>query len=268
MSPLSRARRPLRLTPEIVPVADVDTSAVDIEAGAPEADVSAEKVDVVDLDVAAAIEAGAPTAEAAAEIAAAVDRETAADIAAGAPTVGVSTEIEGVGYAETSAAIGAGPPAAKAFPQIVAAPTNVARVRFGAGAWVPRPEPPRAVMPLIVTVRDWDTTTLVTNLAKHVAANLDWAELYETVVPLDAVPIESATATALAGRVGALVLSIDFNQPAPLYPEFGESDVPEQADVRVLAEQMVSDRSADRGMLLYRRREFMILVAGINGMVG
>ena len=42
----------------------------------------------------------------------------------------------------------------------------------------------------------------------------------------------------------------------------------EQADVRVLAEQMVSDRSADRGMLLERRREFMVLVAGINGLVG
>ena len=254
--------------PEIIPVADVDTSAVDIEAGAPTVDAAAETADVADVDVAAAIEAGAPTVEADAEVAAAVIRDTAAAIAAGAPTADVNTEIEGVGFAETSAAIGAGPPAAKAFPQIVAAPTNVARVRFGAGAWVPRPEPPRAVMPLIVTVRDWDTTALVTNLAKHVAANLDWAELYETVVPLDAIPIESATATALAGRVGALVISIDFNQPAPLYPEFGESDVPEQADVRVLAEQMVSDRSADRGMLLGRRREFMLLVAGINGNIG
>ena len=55
--------------------------------------------------------------------------------------------------------------------------TNIARVQFGSSAWMPVFEvgPLRAVMPVIVTVRGFDTSELVLDLAEHIAAALSWA---------------------------------------------------------------------------------------------
>lgn len=144
--------------------------------------------------------------------------------------------------------------------------TNIGRIQFGSGVFVPRPEPPRAVLTLIVTVRGWDALDLVPDLANHLAARLAWAEVDRNVVPIDAAPIESIPADALAARVGAVTVALDFNQPAPIYT--AESDLPDEVEVRVLLSQMVSSRSADRAMLVSRRRSMMELLGPLNGCIG
>ena len=60
--------------------------------------------------------------------------------------------------------------------------TTIKSVQFGASMWVPRPEPPRAVMPIIVTVAGFDTSDLVMDLATWLSAQLSWAELYRDIV--------------------------------------------------------------------------------------
>lgn len=123
------------------------------------------------------------------------------------------------------------------------------------------------MLPVVVTVRGWDTTTVVGDLAAHLVKTLAWAN-DGNVLAFDAAPIEGGDRDALAARVGALVLTIDFNQPAPLYPEFGEGDAPDQADVRIVLEQFVSSRSEDRPMLLARRRDVLLTLAPLNGNIG
>ena len=49
----------------------------------------------------------------------------------------------------------------------------------------------RAVMPIIVTVRGFDTTDLVLDLAEYIKDSLGWAKLGENVIAYDSVPIEA-----------------------------------------------------------------------------
>ena len=63
--------------------------------------------------------------------------------------------------------------------------TTIKSLRFGSSAWVPRPEPPRAVMVVIVTVSGFDTGTLIPDLAQFLDDSLSWAKLYTNIVPLD-----------------------------------------------------------------------------------
>lgn len=146
--------------------------------------------------------------------------------------------------------------------------TNVARVQFGAAAWYPRPEPPRAVMPLVVTCRGFDTNTLASDLAAHLAFALAWAQLGKTLLAYDSVPVEWPAVDGLAQRVGAVVMSIDFNQPAPEYPEGSYSPEPDEATVRVLVQQLVSARGADAAMLVDRRRDLVRELAPLAGPLG
>ena len=60
------------------------------------------------------------------------------------------------------------------------------------------------------------------------------------VVPLDSVPIEAVDVDALAERVGAVLVALDVNQPAPIYGEYSYLAEPDEAVVRILIEQMVS----------------------------
>ena len=144
--------------------------------------------------------------------------------------------------------------------------TNIGRVQFGSSAWMPVFEvgPLRAVMPIIVTVRGFDTSELVLDLAEYIAASLSWAVVGETVIAFDSVPIETGSATSLGERIGALVITIAPSQPAPLYTS--ETDVPDQAVVRILLEQLISPKEADRDdPLIERRRELVALLGSLNG---
>ena len=97
--------------------------------------------------------------------------------------------------------------------------TTITRVTFGAAMWMPRPDPPRATMPIVVTIGGFDSSDLILDLATWLSDQLAWGELYGTsVIPLDSVPLEAIDVSALAKQVGALLVAVDFNQAAPDIP--------------------------------------------------
>ena len=145
--------------------------------------------------------------------------------------------------------------------------TTVKRIQFGSSAWVPRPEPPRASMVIIVTVAGFDTSTLIPDLAQYISDSLSWATLYADIVPLDSVPIEAVDVGALASRVGAVLVALDVNQPAPDYGEDSYLAEPDAAVVRVLIEELVSANDSDRDMLLSRRRDLVRVLAPVSGVI-
>ncbi len=146
--------------------------------------------------------------------------------------------------------------------------TTVKRVQFGSSAWLPRPDPPRATMVILVTVAGFDTGTLIPDLAQYLHDWLPWATLYENIVPLDSVPIEAVDVDSLADRIGSVLVALDVNQPAPVYGEFSYLAEPDEAVVRVLIEQMVSANDSDRAMLLERRQDLIRALAPISGKIG
>ena len=147
--------------------------------------------------------------------------------------------------------------------------TTIKSLRFGASAWVPRggdSGPSRATMVVIVTVAGFDTGTLIPDLAQFIDDSLPWAKLYTNVVPLDSVPIEAVDIDALAERVGAVLVALDVNQPAPIYGEDTATMAePDEAVVRILIEQMVSANDSDREMLLERRLDLIRVLAPMSG---
>ena len=148
--------------------------------------------------------------------------------------------------------------------------TTIKSLRFGASAWVPRggdSGPSRATMVVIVTVAGFDTGTLIPDLAQFLDDSLSWAKLYTNIVPLDSVPIEAVDVDVLAERVGAVLVALDVNQPAPIYGEYSYLAEPDEAVVRVLIEQMVSANDSDRDMLLERRRDLIRVLAPMSGVI-
>ena len=82
-------------------------------------------------------------------------------------------------------------------------------------------------------------------------------------------PIEAVDVDALAERVGAVLVALDVNQPAPsLRPDDSYLAEPDEAVVRVLIEQMVSANDADRAMLLERRQDLIRVLAPVSGTIG
>lgn len=122
-------------------------------------------------------------------------------------------------------------------------------------------------MILIVTCAGFDTVTLIPDLAQYLADHISWATLYTNVVPLDSVPIEAVDVDALAARVGAVLVALDVNQPAPIYGDDSYLAEPDEAVVRVLIEQMVSANDADRAMLLERRQDLVRVLAPVSGII-
>ena len=96
---------------------------------------------------------------------------------------------------------------------------------------------------------------------------MTWAELYTNIVPLDSVPIEAVDVNVLAERVGAVLVALDVNQPAPVYGEDSYLSEPDEAVVRVLIEQMVSANDSDRDLLLERRQDLVRVLAPVSGII-
>ena len=145
--------------------------------------------------------------------------------------------------------------------------TTIKRLQFGSSAWVPFPDPARASMVTALTVAGFDTSTLIPDLAQYLTNNLPWATLYENVIPLDSVPIEAVNIDALASRVGAVLVALDVNQPAPVYGDDSYLAEPDEAVVRVLIEQIVSANDSDRDMLLSRRQDLVHVLAPLSGVI-
>ena len=145
--------------------------------------------------------------------------------------------------------------------------TTITRVMFGASMWVPRPDPPRALMPIVVTVGGFDTSDLIVDLSTWLSAQLGWAELYKTIIPLDSIPIEAVDIDTVAERIGALLVAVGPNQRAPTYPEDSYDALPDSADCLISLEQFVSGRSEDRKLLVDRRRDLVRVLGPLSGVI-
>ena len=109
--------------------------------------------------------------------------------------------------------------------------TRVQRVLFLAGAWMPRTNPRRAIMPISVTV-EGDTSALVPDICHELARELTWAVYGETVIPADAAPRGVITASSGEHVYGGMLISLDPNQPAPDYSSTNSK--PDVSEVRLI----------------------------------
>ena len=145
--------------------------------------------------------------------------------------------------------------------------TTITRVQFGASMWVPRPDPPRAIMPIVVTIGGFDSADLIVDLATWLSDQLGWAKINDTIIPLDSTPLEVIDIETVASRIGALLVAVGPNQRAPTYPEDSYDALPDSADCLISLEQFVSGRSEDRKLLVDRRRELVTALGPLNGTI-
>ena len=140
--------------------------------------------------------------------------------------------------------------------------TTIQRVIFNAGAWSPRPTPRRAIMPISVTV-EGDTSALVPDLCHELSRELSWAVYGETVIPADAAPRGTITNASGEHVYGGLLVSLDPNQPAPLYVESNAK--PDVSEVRLLLTQPVTTDLEDLHTFIDRRYEVCTFLATLTG---
>ena len=67
-------------------------------------------------------------------------------------------------------------------------------------------------------------------------------------------------------EVGALIVSLDANQPAPEFEQ--GSPEPAGGEVRILLEQPISHDLADRAILIERRQDIRRIFSRLSGTVG
>ena len=140
--------------------------------------------------------------------------------------------------------------------------TRIQRVIFNAGAWMPRPTPLRAIMPISVTV-EGDTSALVPDLCHELAREIDWAVYGETVIPADAAPRGTITAASGEHVYGGLLISLDPNQPAPEYSSTNPK--PDVSEVRLILTQPVTTDLDDLDLFIERRADVCGVLAPLTG---
>ena len=140
--------------------------------------------------------------------------------------------------------------------------TRIQRVIFNAGAWMPRPTPLRAIMPISVTV-EGDTEALVPDLCHELARELEWAVYGESVIPADAAPRGTITNASGEHVYGGLLISLDPNQPAPEYVESNAK--PDVSEVRLILTQPVTTNLEDLHVFIDRRYDVCTFLATLNG---
>ena len=126
--------------------------------------------------------------------------------------------------------------------------TQIATAGYAAATWVPRANG-RAYMPAVVSIQG-STEEAVEDIAAELRRRLAWGSV-ETVIAVPAAP----TGALMSGEapVGAAVIGIDQNQPAP---QFGDGDaVPGFSTVRLALEQPLSRSLDDLHTLIDRRRD-------------
>ena len=143
--------------------------------------------------------------------------------------------------------------------------TRVQRVIFNAGAWMPRPTPRRAIMPISVTV-EGDTSALVPDLCHELSRELSWAVYGETMIPADAAPRGTITESSGEHVKGGMLISLDPNQPAPEYVESNAK--PDVSEVRLILTQPVTTDLDDLNLFISRRAEVCEFLSTLNGEIG
>ena len=132
--------------------------------------------------------------------------------------------------------------------------TRVQRFFFGAGAWMPRTNPLRAIMPCSVWV-EGRTSALVPDICHELARELTWAEYGESVIPSDAAPHGVITESSGEHVKGAVLISLDPNQPSPEYSSTNPE--PDVSEVRLILTQPVTTDLDDLGLFIARRDDLL-----------
>ena len=252
---------------EAVPAAVRDTDAT-ITAGAPGVDAGAERVAPGDADTSGDVRASAPRVSADAEVVPAGDTGTTTTAGAGAPVL--TAGVETVGVQPPSDAGGdlvAGAPEVDATARVVPVPsaTNVQLAWLAAGAWMPRTNPTRAVMPLVVQC-EGATEDLYPAICRELAKQLEWAVYGETAIPADAAPHGTITASSGEHVKGGVVVSLDVNQSLP---EFEQGDPePSISEVRILLTQPTTHDSDDLSLFISRRADLRRVLSRLHGGIG
>ena len=252
---------------EAVPARVLDTDAT-ITAGAPSVDAGAETVQPGDADTGGDVAAGAPRVSADAEVVPAGDTGTTATVGAGAPVL--TARAEKVGVAPPSDAggdVAAGAPEVDATARVVPVPseTNVQIAWLGAGAWMPRTNPTRAVMPLVVRCQG-GTEDLCPAICRELDKKLDWAIFSETAIPFDAAPHGTITGASGQHVIGGVVVSLDVNQSLPDFED--GSPEPSISEVRILLTQPTSSDSDDLPLFIARRADLRRVLSRLTGGIG
>ena len=143
--------------------------------------------------------------------------------------------------------------------------TTIMRCIFGAAAWMPRPTPRRAIMTCSVTV-EGDTSALVPDLCHEIANALTWAVYGESIIPSDAAPRGVITESSGEHVKGGMLISLDPNQPAPLYSSTNSK--PDVSEVRLILTQPVTTDLDDLGLFIGRRSDVCGVLSRLNGGIG
>ena len=242
--------------------------AATIAAGAPGVASDGERVEPGEAGATGDVRAGAPQLDADVSVVPAGDRDVSATVTAGAPQLDASAQTVGVEPpSDVSGDVAAGEPVVSAEAEIVGpgATVTVQTAKFLAALWMPRPSPPRAIMPIALEI-EGPAEDLVPALCRELSRKIEWCEFGETCVPSDAGPQGVIPRGAAETVYGGLVVSTDPNQSAPVYEE-GDPE-PSVSECRLLLTQPVSENHDDLQMFLDRRAELRRVICRLNGEIG
>ena len=143
--------------------------------------------------------------------------------------------------------------------------TNVQLAWLAAGAWQPRTNPPRAVMPLVVRC-EGATEDLCPAICRELVKKLEWCIFGETAIPSDSAPHGVVTSSAAQHVIGGVVVSLDVNQSLP---EFEDGDPePSISEVRILLTQPTTTDSDDLSLFISRRADLRRVLSRLQGGIG
>ena len=140
--------------------------------------------------------------------------------------------------------------------------TSIQRVTFEAAAWTPIAHPYRAVMRATCVV-EGDPDALVPDLCATIAAEFDWAEYGETVIPEDSYPRGTITPSAAEHVAGGLKIETDVNQGAPEWSD-GSAE-PDTSAVRLVLTQPLTHDLEDISVFVARRSQLRRFLHELTG---
>ena len=143
--------------------------------------------------------------------------------------------------------------------------TTVQVAWFGAGAWMPRTNPQRAVMPLVVRC-DGPTEDLCPAICRELARELSWGIYGENLIPADAAPRGVITESSGEHVKGGMLISLDPNQPAPEYSSTNPK--PDISEVRLILTQPVTTDLDDLDLFIARRADVCGVLSRLHGGIG
>ena len=253
-----------------VPAA-VKESAGSVSAGAPVVSGSAVVVpaDAATVhDTAGSVAAGSPVVSGRAEVVEAGTEDAGGSAESGAPIVSADAQVIPVGApSDVSGDVSAGAPVVSGDAELVGPgrTVEVETVIFGAALWMPRSNPTRAVMPIVVTIQG-ECEDVVPALARELSRRIEWLHLGTTCIAADAAPQGTLSKAEGEHVAGGLTISTSPNQSEPEYE--GGSPEPSVSECRLELTQGTTNAHADLPLFIDRRRELRRVLSRLNGAVG